>query len=105
MSQKIGGSGFWVWVVMALVWLGAAKGCSAINNEWGLKDWYQIHISCEYKNVVGDCLTEEAHMKIVAHDAAIDAITDTLQFCAGSYIGNQFDPRCVALKQVISQAH
>ncbi|WP_144025170.1 hypothetical protein [Burkholderia sp. HI2500] len=104
MSLKSGMSDAAMWIVMIVVFGAAFKGCSALESRAGISSWIERNITCKYKNASGDCLTEDEHFRLVAHDAAVDALTDMLNFCSGPAFGARFDPSCVALRKAVSQA-
>lgn len=49
-------------------------------------------LACRYKNSSDDCLTQTEYIKMVARDAATDAINGQLAYC-GSY-ASRSDPTC-----------
>jgi hypothetical protein len=78
----------WIfWIVIAIAgwrWLGPA-----------VRD-FDDKTFCTYKNAEGDCLTQAEYIKMVARDAATDAITDFVSFCNGPFGGG--DPRCSSFR-------
>lgn len=49
-------------------------------------------LTCRYKNSHDDCLTQLEYIKMVSHDAAVDAVTDRLSYCSSYTAGS--DPSC-----------
>lgn len=53
-------------------------------------------IACIYRNTHGDCMSESEYIKMVAHDAAVNAITDFVAECSGPFNN---DSRCTLFKR------
>jgi hypothetical protein len=50
---------------------------------------------CDFKNASGDCMSEKDYIRMVAHDAAHDALIDMLNYCAS----HSYDSECKALRR------
>jgi len=78
----------WIfWIVVAI------SGWRAVGGS--VRD-FEDQLVCTYQNSQGDCLTRAAYIKLIAHDAAEDAISELLSFCSGPM--SRSDPRCALLK-------
>ncbi|HKT98060.1 MAG TPA: hypothetical protein VJS30_16270 [Paraburkholderia sp.] len=80
--KKIGS--FVFWVIVALVGLRAYYSADFV--AWREK------LVCTYKDPSGDCLSEDEHIRRIAHDAAVDAIADWRAECSGLY--SSTNPDC-----------
>lgn len=49
----------------------------------------------DYKDPYGNSITKEEHEQRVAHDAAVNALADMMNFCKA----RPDDPQCTALKR------
>lgn len=87
------------WIIGITALIAATRGGAFA----GMRDWSD-RAACTYKNGGGDCLTENEHIKLIARDAAADAVADLVDFCANSYSAG-LDARCVNLKKAATNGH
>jgi hypothetical protein len=79
-------------ILAAIFWIGAAAaGWRFIGPTI---DDFGDRLTCRYKNSHDDCLTQLEYIKMVSHDAAVDALSDRLAYCS-SYQASS-DPSCAA---------
>jgi hypothetical protein len=78
--------GFWIIVAIAgWRWIGPS-----------VRD-FEDRTACTYQNAAGDCLTQAQYIKMVAHDAAADAISDLMNECSSPSASG--DVRCAVFNR------
>jgi len=80
--KKIGSVVFWV--IVALVAVRAYYMADFVA--------WRERLVCIYKDPDGNCLSEDEHIRRIAHDAAVDAISDWRAECSGLY--SSTNPDC-----------
>lgn len=78
---------FWGFIIFA--------GIRYLNSA-GVTAWRE-RLICTYKDLNGNCLSEDEHIRRIAHDAATDAINDWIAECSGIY--SSTNPNCAAFHQ------
>lgn len=71
------------WIIVAIAawrWMGAP-----------IQD-FEDQAACTYQNYEGNCLTQKEYIKMVAHDAAVDALSELSALCNGP--SGVSDSRC-----------
>lgn len=73
--KKIGSFVFWAIVVLVAIRAYYSAGFVA----------WRERLVCTYEDPSGNCLSEDEHIKRIAHDAAVNAIADWRNECSGLY--------------------
>ncbi|OAG63969.1 hypothetical protein [Burkholderia pseudomallei] len=85
--KKIGTFVFWLVVAIAAVRTYYSSSFVA----------WRERLVCTYKDPDGNCLSEDEHIRRIAHDAAVDAISEWRAQCSG--YNSSTNPDCAVFHQ------